>query len=396
MSQLPPSHNDSFKRLLDEGYVLYRRGSYIVGHVPVLGNDGTIHESKLVDLVTDGPNGSAGPPGNHQFWLIGEVPHQLDGSELPLGGGLVETELFGGEKSSRQYSFKIATPDQPGGREYVDFYEKFSHYFSQASAPVKHLFPEYQLTNFEGVLSEDDPENPFVFSDNHAARAGIMGLRAKLLNQHVAVVGGGGTGGYVVDLLSKSPVGSIDIYDDDTHGIHNSFRWPSPTIREDLGRGKAELLASRYGRSHKFIKFKKARITEENISELDDKSFVFLCVDEDKSRKFIANYLIEKGIPFVDSGMGLNLSENGLTGMVRSSLFRPESEAQSRESYKSDDTVDVEDDYSTNIQTADLNALNAALSVMMFKKLVGYYAEFPKSWQFILTVSSGSGIRYDC
>ena len=36
---------------------------------------------------------------------------------------------------------------------------------------------------------------------------------------------------------------------------------------------------------------------------------------------------------------------------------------------------DGEDDYSRNIQIADLNALNAALAVIKWKKLMGFYVD---------------------
>jgi hypothetical protein len=35
----------------------------------------------------------------------------------------------------------------------------------------------------------------------------------------------------------------------------------------------------------------------------------------------------------------------------------------------------IADEYSTNIQVADLNALNAALAVVKWKKLFGFYAD---------------------
>jgi hypothetical protein len=36
---------------------------------------------------------------------------------------------------------------------------------------------------------------------------------------------------------------------------------------------------------------------------------------------------------------------------------------------------EVRDDYEANIQIADLNALNAALAVIKWKKLYGFYAD---------------------
>ena len=38
--------------------------------------------------------------------------------------------------------------------------------------------------------------------------------------------------------------------------------------------------------------------------------------------------------------------------------------------------VDKNNDYSRNIQVADLNALNAAMAVIKWKKLLGFYHDF--------------------
>lgn len=39
----------------------------------------------------------------------------------------------------------------------------------------------------------------------------------------------------------------------------------------------------------------------------------------------------------------------------------------------------VEDDYSSNIQVADLNALNALLAVIAWKRYLGYYASHART-----------------
>ena len=40
--------------------------------------------------------------------------------------------------------------------------------------------------------------------------------------------------------------------------------------------------------------------------------------------------------------------------------------------------ANINDDYDSNIQVADLNALNAALAVIKWKKLCGFYLDFVK------------------
>ena len=53
-----------------------------------------------------------------------------------------------------------------------------------------------------------------------------------------------------------------------------------------------------------------------------------------------------------------------------------------------DQLVDLADDYDKNIQTVELNALNAAIAVFMYKKYRGYYASRRQVYQTSFTISS--------
>jgi hypothetical protein len=50
---------------------------------------------------------------------------------------------------------------------------------------------------------------------------------------------------------------------------------------------------------------------------------------------------------------------------------------------------DANDEYSKNIQIADLNALNAALAVIKWKKFFGFYVDLEHEYQSVY-VSSGN------
>lgn len=395
MSLLPPSHNNSFQRLLDEGFTLYRRGAHIVGRVPFLDSDLNVQHGLLVDLFSEEAGGVAGPsPLLHQFLFAGGTPSNIDGSQLMLGGGADNRLLFDDVHADWLWSFKKTENGQP--RDYVDFYEKFRHHFEAITAPVHHLYPDVELKPFLNVFSTDDDSNPFVFNDEHSARAAVMDLRERLLAHTVGVVGVGGTGSFIVDLLSKSPVNKIVLFDPDILKVHNTFRCPGPAIREDLGRPKAELLAHRYLRSHKRVEYHNVAVTPTTAEILDGLTFVFVCVDKESVRREVATLLLAKNIPFIDTGLGLDRSGSGLTGMVRTTLSRPESIAMVEAQFANPAHDIIENAYHTNIQTADLNALNAATAVMMFKKYAGYYAEMPRTWQSLLTVQTGSTITYPC
>ncbi len=78
----------------------------------------------------------------------------------------------------------------------------------------------------------------------------------------------------------------------------------------------------------------------------------------------ITDYLNEKNISYIDSGIGMLISDNKLLGNVRISnnISLPENIEG-----------DENDIYKTNIQVAELNSLAASLTVIEWKKRIWYY-----------------------
>jgi hypothetical protein len=101
-----------------------------------------------------------------------------------------------------------------------------------------------------------------------------------------------------------------------------------------------------------------------------------VCVDDGPSKRPIFDHLTQMGIPFIDVGMGVSEVNGTLTGIVRTTTSTPEKR----------DHVDrhvsfgrpVDDEYRSNIQIADLNALNAALAVIRWKRYRGFYADLER------------------
>ena len=71
----------------------------------------------------------------------------------------------------------------------------------------------------------------------------------------------------------------------------------------------------------------------------------------------------------IDVGMGVTNAGSGLTGMLRVSTSTPSSRAD----IPTGGTA--LDEYGQNIQIGDLNALNAALAVVQWKRHLGFYAD---------------------
>lgn len=76
-------------------------------------------------------------------------------------------------------------------------------------------------------------------------------ITAKLAVEKLAIVGLGGTGAYVLDLIAKTPVKEIHLFDGDKFSSHNAFRAPGAASIDDLHKQnlKVEYLHAIYSRS---------------------------------------------------------------------------------------------------------------------------------------------------
>jgi len=112
-------------------------------------------------------------------------------------------------------------------------------------------------------------------------------------------------------------------------------------------------------------------LDETNVNELRGMDFVFLCMDKGSAKRAIVDHLIQNGIPSVECGMGLHLEGESLAGQVRVTTAVPPSAQKMMARIPFTDGVANE--YDQNIQISELNALNASLAVIKWKKLWGFY-----------------------
>ena len=120
-------------------------------------------------------------------------------------------------------------------------------------------------------------------------------------------------------------------------------------------------------------------VTEDTAHDLQGMDFAFVAVDQGPSRKLVVDKLRECEIPFIDVGMGILEAEGALLGQLRVTLWDPRMGDDPSPTIPYGDGVDNE--YSRNIQIADLNALNAALAVVKWKKFRGFYLDIQNEAQ---------------
>lgn len=307
-------------------------------------------------------------PRSHSAWWLGEPPCDALGHPLELLiVGEDPREMMPGVEADLQLCNK------PKGREYHDHHEYVTTYVAIIGAHAQRLDP-LATARVGGPTRNGAPAEPFRYADTATARAGTGAAAGRIAGLTVGIVGLGGTGSYVLDLVAKCPVRAIHLYDADRFEQHNAFRCPGAFGVEDLRATmpKVELLTRVYSRLHRRIIPHEMRIDARTAPMLDLLDFVFVCVDDGAARPPILAHLAARGIPYVDVGMGLSMSDHGIVGAVRTTLGTPTTHDALASRIPS--TGDPAGLYAANVQIAELNALNAALAVVAWKRSAGFYA----------------------
>lgn len=125
-------------------------------------------------------------------------------------------------------------------------------------------------------------------------------------------------------------------------------------------------------------------------------SFVFLCIDRGEDKRSIVSNLEAWAVPFIDVGMGVDLVNGALTAILRITTSTPNRREHVWKKQRIPFSVGAgEDDYSSNIQIADLNALNAVLAVIKWKKLFGFYHDLEQEHFSTYTITGNSMTNED-
>jgi molybdopterin/thiamine biosynthesis adenylyltransferase len=279
---------------------------------------------------------------------------------------------------------------KPAGREFHDYHELVTSYVNLFAKHAVLLDPDCTARTGGGIISEHNAASPFNYVDTASSRAGVEAFSRRLEGMTIAIVGLGGTGSYVLDLVAKTPVATIHLFDDDTFDQHNAFRAPGAVAVEDLAvrRAKVDHFSAIYSRLHRGIVPHAERMQRGSLAALDGTDFVFLCIDEVDPKRAICDRLARAGIPFVDTGIGLDVGPDGVFGLVRVTTSTNATRQAALDCMPGGHGGD-DDPYRTNVQVADLNALNAALAVVRWKRLFGFYRDGGQEHQCVLDVESG-------
>lgn len=371
MSQRLISLSPDLKQLRDEGYdIAVKSGHLLVRHVPyVNAQKEVVYGVVVTNLTTAGERTTT--PDSHVAYLTGETPCHSDGTTFAeIINESRHRELAPGVEVDHLFSSK------PPSGSYPDYYAKVTTYVNILMSQAARLDPDVTARTFPVIETSED-ESPFKYMDTASSRAGIGVISAKLELKKVAIVGVGGTGSYILDLVAKTPVKEIHLFDGDRFISHNAFRAPGAPTAEQLAQEprKVNFFRDLYSQMRWKVIAHDYYIDASNVDELREMDFVFLSFDG-AAKRSVVERLIELEIPFVDVGMGLRDHDGSIDGVLRITTGSKEQYAHIAAKSRIPLTeAGVADEYASNIQVADLNALNAALAVIKWKKLFGFYLD---------------------
>lgn len=383
------SRSVDLQLLQKDGFVMEAcDGWLIIHHIPYLNATHQIKDGTLLMALTTAGNHTARPCDHTAYWE-GERPCDISGTPLPsLINSSVHKAICTGHTCDYYLSCHAEKEEFPPNGDYPDYYQKVLHYFDLIAAPALHLNPDaWSLINRPIDTIIDN--NPLQYMDTNASRAGITNLLGIFQGLKIGIIGMGGTGAYLLDLIAKIPVGEIHIFDADVLNNHNAFRAPGAISESELSRvpTKVEYYANLYRKMHRSITPHPLMITSDHFSLLDNLDYVFISIDSVSAKRQIADYLIDKSIPFIDSGLGIDQNPDGkLSGLLHITIGTKDCYQHLSQFMGSEKAED--DMYATNIQIAELNSLAATLSVIRWKKKLGFYADIHHECAAVYSVSS--------
>ena len=357
----------ALKRLHEDGFELaIKKVHLLVSSVPYVTAAKTVARGTLILPLTMATDTTAGKPPDHTAYFAGEKPHYADGT--PIAGIInkEETQKLADGIVSRFYlSSKPAVED-------ADYEVKVRRYVDVLSTQAR-VIDHTATAQTRNIVESEDDDSPLVFLDTNSARAQIIPITDKLKGLKIAIVGLGGTGSYILDLVAKTPVKEIHLFDDDEYSLHNAYRAPGTPTREQLRARmlKVNYFAEIYSRMHKGVIPHPEPVDDSNITKVNGMDFVFLCMDPGPDKARLVDHLVSGGIPFIDTGLGVEAAADKLVGMVNTITVTA---AYKTHVHKVPVKAGSDDDlYASNIQIAELNALNAVFAVIRWKKHFGFY-----------------------
>ena len=352
--------------------------------VPCLLKDGvagTCTIEKSCDPASGQPNDRVGGAVHAIRIVPGEA---LDGSAYNADGTLIGNRIAGDGKTWSNISIHKGSQGSP---------EKDESASNVVHRYAKQIVGAVWAARHSKTVSPAMPD-PFKIPNTFEARAGIVPVQDRIRGQNIAIIGLGGTGAYVLDLVVKTPVREIHVLDNDYMDWHNFMRAPGAPTDEEIElrhKGclrKVDYYHPKYAPLREGVHLHAIRVdSKSTFAEfLSDHpiDFAFVCIDQltqgDSPRQDVVYCVLsEAEVPFIDSGVSITVEDRAVAGAVTTSYY----EAGSSEWKIGIPNSKIEGDVPgyRNVQLPEVNALAASLAVMEWRRRTGQYVS--KSASFL-------------
>lgn len=384
MSNSPISRSPDLQALVDAGYRLKVRGEYlVVSGIPYITRSGEIEVADLVMHLALDPGGArATCPRDHTVWWTGATPYTVSGDSMKdylcCGRWDAGRDIGEGITVYQQWSRKLRSDGV--SRAYVSYEEKVLTYVHEVADHAEAKRPGVRAV-LTGLAPADVrmATSQFAYVDPNPYRNGTRGIEQKIEDEIVAVIGVGGTGSFLVDILTKTNIKEVHLYDDDIIDVPNAFRIAGAVRVGELGGAtyKVDWHRSRYSEVRiRGLHVYKQRITEENIGCLERCTTVFIAVDDLLVRRRLQDACTRLGKHHVAVGIGLEIEgehNDQIGGMIKVETNYAPGEHQLERTNETQQPHDGVEVYDSNIQTAETNMLGAALAIVEWKATKGFY-----------------------
>ena len=233
----------------------------------------------------------------------------------------------------------------------------------------------------------------FQIPNTFEARAAIAPVQDRIRGQRIAIIGLGGTGAYLLDLIVKTPVSEIHLLDSDCVDWHTLKRAPGAPTSEEIELVRAGSLlkvdyyhskyaAFRDGIYPHPVKVDSPQMFAEFLSE-HPIDYAFVCIDQltygDSARQDdVYRAVTEAGVPFIDSGVSITIEDCAVRGAVTTSSYDAGSDSW-KDAIPNARLEGGAPGY-RNVQLPEVNAAAAAFAVMEWRRRTGQYVSESRSF----------------
>ena len=372
------SHKDRLSAFGEQAGFAVRVESDVVRaiQVPCLlarGVVGTCTIEKSCDPASGKPNDRIGDA-VHAVRITADGEH--DGRVYHADGNPIESYISGDGKTWSNISIRKGGQGSPEDDESAS---DLIHRYAKQIVGAVSAAGYYETASLA-------KRGPFKIPNTFEARAAVGPVQDRIRDQRIAIIGLGGTGAYVLDLLAKTPVMEIHLLDSDDVNWHNFMRAPgAPTAEEIESRHKGRLRKvdyyhSKYASLREGIHAHAVRVDSPSMFaeflSAHPIDYAFVCIDQRKDcdsprQDVVYAALSEVGVPFIDSGVSITLENDSVSGSVTTSAYAAGSLVW-KDAIPNARVEGNAPGY-RNVQLPEVNALAASLAVMEWRRRTGQY-----------------------